>query len=118
MTKKQQAEQTRQLATIKRAVALHFGIPEKKLYSETREYEIAGPRMIAMYLCRVLTKASYPDIGHAFQKKHSTIMHAHHTIAQRMATNALFADSVFAAKKLAQSELRALKQVEAGCAAS
>lgn len=118
ITNKQLAQQTRQLIAIKKAVARHFEIPEKTLYSETRKYEIAGPRMIAMYLCRVLTVASFPHIADAFDKKHSTIMHAFNTTANRMTNNAAFADKVFAAKKLAQSELRAIKQADAGCAAS
>ncbi|MCX6159719.1 MAG: chromosomal replication initiator protein DnaA, partial [Ignavibacteriae bacterium] len=33
-------------------------------------------RQIAMYLCRRLTNASFPEIGTAFGKTHATVMHA------------------------------------------
>jgi chromosomal replication initiator protein len=38
---------------------------------------LVHPRQIAMYLCRELTDASFPEIGRLFGgKDHTTIMHA------------------------------------------
>jgi len=34
------------------------------------------PRQVAMYLCRKLTKHSFPEIGERFGRDHSTVMHA------------------------------------------
>src|ERR1017187_9951886 len=110
MTNANLALQTRKLIAIKRAVSRHFDIPEKYLYCKNRQYGIAGPRMIAMYLCRVLTTASYPDIGHAFQKKHSTAMHAFETTVNRMTNNAAFAKKVEQARDRSETDLRAIKQ--------
>jgi chromosomal replication initiator protein len=49
------------------------------------------PRQIAMYLCRELTDASFPEIGRLFGgKDHTTIMHA-----CRQITKAKESDSTF-----------------------
>ncbi|RLE07609.1 chromosomal replication initiator protein DnaA, partial [Candidatus Aerophobetes bacterium] len=43
---------------------------------------IALPRQVAMYLCRELTDASFPEIGEKFGgKDHTTIMYAHRKIS-------------------------------------
>jgi chromosomal replication initiator protein len=35
------------------------------------------PRQVAMYLCKKLTRASLPEIGHSFGgKHHSTVIHS------------------------------------------
>jgi chromosomal replication initiator protein len=34
------------------------------------------PRQVAMFLCKQLTPASLPDIGRAFNKHHSTVIHS------------------------------------------
>ena len=38
---------------------------------------IAGPRQVAMYLCKRLTRHSFPEIGREFGgKHHTTVMHS------------------------------------------
>lgn len=51
---------------------LHLG----DLLSEKRSKGIAEPRMIAMYLARKLTRASFPQLGGAFGRNHATIINA------------------------------------------
>ena len=34
------------------------------------------PRQLAMYLCRRLLGASFPQVGLAFHRDHSTVIHA------------------------------------------
>ena len=34
------------------------------------------PRQLAMYLCRRLLGASFPQLGEAFARDHSTVIHA------------------------------------------
>jgi chromosomal replication initiator protein len=47
------------------------------LKSRRRSKTLVHPRQIAMYLCRELTDASYPEIGRHFGgKDHTTIIHA------------------------------------------
>lgn len=64
------------LETIQRAVAEFFDIRRTDLLSEDRSRSVAVPRQIAMYLCRKLTRASFPGIGAAFEKSHGAVCHA------------------------------------------
>jgi chromosomal replication initiator protein len=60
-----------------RAVAAHFGLHPSVLRSKNNSRRIAGPRQIAMYLCKKLTNLSLPQIGHDFGgKHHTTVLHS------------------------------------------
>ena len=48
--------------------------------SKRRERSVARPRQIAMYLAKHLTTKSLPDIGRAFDRDHTTVIHAVKTI--------------------------------------
>ena len=62
---------------IKKEVCEYYGITLEDIDSETRKSNIAYPRQIAMYLCRILTNYSLPRIGSVFGNKHySTVKHA------------------------------------------
>lgn len=62
---------------IQRVVSSHFNIKLNDLKSQRRSKNLAFPRQIAMYLCRVLTKNSFPEIGiHFGGKDHATVIHA------------------------------------------
>jgi chromosomal replication initiator protein len=62
---------------IQEAVAACFHIKIADLKSRRRSKTLVHPRQIAMYLCRELTDASFPEIGRLFGgKDHTTIMHA------------------------------------------
>lgn len=61
---------------IKRIVASYFKIRATDLVSVRRTRTIARPRQIAMALCKELTQHSLPEIGAAFSKDHTTVMHA------------------------------------------
>ncbi|CAG0990827.1 chromosomal replication initiator protein DnaA [Geobacter sp.] len=62
---------------IQKYVADHFNLKVAELKSDKRLKALVVPRQIAIYLCRDLTKASYPDIGDKFGgKDHSTIIHS------------------------------------------
>ncbi|MEE9382382.1 MAG: chromosomal replication initiator protein DnaA [Nannocystaceae bacterium] len=63
--------------TIQKAVATHFSVRIADLKGQRRHRGISRPRMIAMYLSRELTGASYPEIGLRFGgKDHSTVINA------------------------------------------
>ncbi len=71
-------------AEILKAVASHYGIRVSDLKAKSNAKTIAFPRQIAMYLCRHLTRLSFPEIGRLFNDKHhSTVMHSVEKI-QRM----------------------------------
>jgi len=62
---------------IQKAVLEKFQIKESELKSKRRTKNLVIPRQIGMYLCRELTKASFPEIGTAFGgKDHSTVIYA------------------------------------------
>ncbi|NJD39318.1 MAG: chromosomal replication initiator protein DnaA [Geobacter sp.] len=62
---------------IQKVVADHFGLKVADLKSEKRLKAFVQARQIAVWLCRDMTSASYPDIGARFGgKDHSTVIHA------------------------------------------
>jgi len=62
---------------VQKAVLEKFQIKESELKSKRRTKNLIMPRQIGMYLCRELTKASFPEIGAAFGgKDHSTVIYS------------------------------------------
>jgi chromosomal replication initiator protein len=62
---------------IQEVVSNWFHVKISDLKSRRRSKTLVHPRQIAMYLCRELTDASYPEIGRHFGgKDHTTIIHA------------------------------------------
>ena len=62
---------------IQKAVAESHRINVAELISKGNSRRLALPRQIAMYLCKRLTKSSYPEIGRAFGgKHHTTVIHS------------------------------------------
>jgi chromosomal replication initiator protein len=80
-------EKNRELTVeeIQKTVAAHFSIKISDLKSAKRLKALVLPRQIAMYLSRILTSCSYPEIGERFGgKDHSTIIHAIKKIEKHM----------------------------------
>jgi chromosomal replication initiator protein len=63
------------LSEITQRVAQHFGVTPRDLASACRRREYVRPRQVAMYLSRVMTPRSFPEIGKHFAKDHTTVMH-------------------------------------------
>ena len=62
---------------VQKVVAQYFSVRIADLKGQRRHKGIARPRMIAMYLSRELTGASFPEIGLRFGgKDHSTVINA------------------------------------------
>jgi len=62
---------------IQKVVADYFGLKVADLKSEKRLKTFVQARQIAVWICRDMTTASYPDIGARFGgKDHSTVIHA------------------------------------------
>ena len=73
---------------IQKTVSEFYKIKEEDLKVKKRARAIAFPRQIAMYLCRELTDASFPEIGEKFGgKDHTTIMYAWRKIHQQKEKN-------------------------------
>ncbi|HTP41487.1 MAG TPA: chromosomal replication initiator protein DnaA, partial [Nitrospiria bacterium] len=62
---------------VQKKVAERFHIKISEIKSKKRSKNLVFPRQIAMYLCRELTKLSFPEIGRHFGgKDHSTVIYA------------------------------------------
>lgn len=62
---------------IARIVSSHFKLTVEELKSKNNSRQIAVPRQVAMYLCKRLTKHSFPEIGREYGgKHHTTVMHS------------------------------------------
>jgi chromosomal replication initiator protein len=73
------SEQTENLTLerIARTVASHYKLTVEEIKSKNNSRQIAVPRQVAMYLCKRLTKHSFPEIGREFGgKHHTTVMHS------------------------------------------
>jgi len=95
-------EKTRDITVemIQKHVAEHFRIKLSELKSDKRVKTLVVPRQIAIYICRELTKASYPEIGEKFGgKDHSTIIHSVKKVEKQMAGDPEFRATVEDLKK-------------------
>jgi chromosomal replication initiator protein len=62
---------------IQRTVSAHYKLRVDDLKSKNNSRQIAVPRQVAMYLCKRLTKHSFPEIGREFGgKHHTTVIHS------------------------------------------
>ncbi|MEB3702808.1 Chromosomal replication initiator protein DnaA [Candidatus Bealeia paramacronuclearis] len=62
---------------IQKKVAEYYNVRLSDMHSPRRARAIARPRQVAMYLCKVLTQRSLPEIGRKFGgRDHTTVMHA------------------------------------------
>jgi chromosomal replication initiator protein len=73
---------------IQKLVASTYKLTIEELVSKNNARQISHPRQIAMYLCKHLTKHSYPEIGRAFGgKHHTTVIHSVEKIEALVATD-------------------------------
>jgi chromosomal replication initiator protein len=79
---------------IQKTVSDFFHIRLVELKSKRRTQHIAFCRQVAMYLCRKLTDSSFPAIGAAFGRDHSTVIHAYNLIARRISNDSAFRFSI------------------------
>lgn len=73
---------------IQKVVAEYYGITVEMLKGKKRTINIAFPRQVAMYLCRMLTEESFIKIGLEFgARDHSTVMHNFEKIQEDLKTD-------------------------------
>ncbi len=83
------------IADIKKEVGNFFGVNLKDLDSACRSRKFARPRQVAMYLSKVFTTKSLPDIGSCFGgKNHATVIHAFKNVEKLMLQDVAFAGYV------------------------
>lgn len=80
---------------IQRQVATHFNISKADLISQRRTRAIVRPRQIAMFLCKMMTPRSLPEIGKRFGgRDHTTVIHAVQKVEELMSADTTFKDDV------------------------
>lgn len=61
---------------IQSAVCAHFGIDLPSLLAKDRHKSVSFARQLAVYLCRTILGLSYPELGRAFGRDHTTMISA------------------------------------------
>ena len=62
---------------IQRAVCEYYRIDRSEMSSKRRARAVVRPRQVAMYIAKIMTPRSYPEIGRKFGgRDHSTVIHA------------------------------------------
>lgn len=79
---------------IKRHVSAFYGLSAGDLTSRRRGPGCPVPRQVAMYLAATLSANSLPEIGLAFDRDHSTVMHAQKVVETRMEADGAFETEV------------------------
>lgn len=80
---------------IQKRVAEHYTIRIADMSSARRARNVARPRQVAMYLSKMLTSRSLPDIGRKFGgRDHTTVMHAVRKIEELKALDPAMAEDI------------------------
>lgn len=80
---------------IQRKVAEHYNLRLTDMHSARRARNVARPRQVAMYLSKLLTARSLPEIGRKFGgRDHTTVMHAIRKVEELMDDDAQIAQDV------------------------
>lgn len=79
------------IESITKRTAQHYDLSVEEIKSKNNSRQIAEPRQIAMYLCKRLTKHSFPEIGKEFGgKHHTTVMHSVRKIEKKVESDRSF----------------------------
>lgn len=80
---------------IQRKVAEHYNLRLTDMHSARRARNVARPRQVAMYLSKILTARSLPEIGRKFGgRDHTTVMHAIRKVEELIGDDAQIAQDV------------------------
>ncbi|MEM7397892.1 MAG: chromosomal replication initiator protein DnaA [Pseudomonadota bacterium] len=86
---------------ILRTVSKHYGVNRSDLLSGRRNRSIVRPRQIGMYLAKLLTSRSLPEIGRRFgNRDHTTVLHAIRKIEQLMSDDGQLREEIELLKRL------------------
>lgn len=69
---------------IQGAVEDFYGVTHKDLIGKKKERRIVHPRQVAIFLCRELSETTLKNIGNAFNRDHTTVMHSCDLISNQL----------------------------------
>lgn len=88
---------------IQKLVASRYNVSRSDILSERRTAAVVKPRQIAMYLSKVLTPRSLPEIGRRFGgRDHTTVLHAVRKIEKALGGDAALSEEVELLKRMLQ----------------
>jgi chromosomal replication initiator protein len=88
---------------IQRVVARQYNVSRSDLLSSRRTANVVRPRQVAMYLSKILTLRSLPEIGRRFGgRDHTTVLHAVRKIEALTGNDAAFAEEIESLKRQLQ----------------
>jgi chromosomal replication initiator protein len=88
---------------IQKLVASRYNVSRSDILSERRTAAVVKPRQIAMYLSKVLTLRSLPEIGRRFGgRDHTTVLHAVRKIEKAIGEDSALCDEVELLKRMLQ----------------
>ena len=91
---------------IQRVVSRHYNVPRSDLLSNRRTRIIVKPRQVAMYLAKMMTPRSLPEIGRRFGgRDHTTVLHAVRKIEGQMGSDTKLAQEMELLKRLIQEQM-------------
>jgi chromosomal replication initiator protein len=75
-------------------VSAQYRVESSDLRSARRSHDLALPRHVAMYLAHEIMQMSFPRIGQAFGRKHTSALYAHSRVRDQMPTDPDLAHAV------------------------
>jgi len=88
---------------IQRVVARQYNVSRADLLSSRRTANVVRPRQVAMYLAKILTLRSLPEIGRRFGgRDHTTVLHAVRKIENLAGNDSAFAEEIETLKRQLQ----------------
>ena len=71
------------VASVQAVVAYYYGVQPGHLRARTRQAAITWPRQVAMWLCREQLGMTVADVGTAFGRAHTTVLHSLEVVQER-----------------------------------
>jgi chromosomal replication initiator protein len=86
---------------IQKLVASHYNVSRADILSSRRTANVVRPRQIAMYLAKMLTLRSLPEIGRRFGgRDHTTVLHAVRKIEELAGRDGMLLDEIDLLKRM------------------
>ncbi|MGB6494884.1 MAG: chromosomal replication initiator protein DnaA [Methylocella sp.] len=86
---------------IQKLIASHFNVSRGDILSARRTASVVRPRQIAMYLSKLLTPRSLPEIGRRFGgRDHTTVLHAVRKITGLVTTDGSLSEEIELLKRM------------------